>query len=97
MLIVKRKIIDQFLVKNKNAEDAVKAWLKEAEHAHWKTPSDIKARYSSADFLKGNRVVFNIKGKHYRLIVRIQYEAKVVEIRYINTHKEYSRINAETI
>ncbi|NCP16057.1 type II toxin-antitoxin system HigB family toxin [bacterium] len=80
-----------------DVEDALKAWEKEAEHAHWKSPVDIKARYRSADILLGNRVVFNIKGKHYRLVVKIHYNTEIVYIRFVGTHEEYNRINAEII
>jgi mRNA interferase HigB len=62
---------------------------KEAEDARWQSPADIKARYRSADFLPGNRVVFNIKGNHYRLVVKIHYNTGVVYIRFVGTHEEY--------
>ena len=78
-------------------EKALKAWEKEAEHARWQSPADIKARYRSADFLPGNRVVFNIKGNHYRLVVKIHYNTGVVYIRFVGTHEEYNQIDAETI
>lgn len=97
MHIVSRKTLSQFWEKHRDAEDALKAWFKEAEHAQWETTSDIKAHYASADFVPGNRVVFNIKGNHYRLVVKVEYKAHVVYIRFVGTHKEYSGINAETI
>ncbi len=97
MHIITRQKLIACWTEHPDAEDALKAWEKEAEHAHWKSPTDIKARYRSADFLPGNRVVFNIKGNHYRLVVKIQYPTGVVYIRFVGTHKEYDRINAETI
>jgi mRNA interferase HigB len=75
----------------------LKAWVKEVEHAQWKTPNDIKARYNSADILNDNRIVFNIKGNHYRLVVKIHYNTQIVYIRFIGTHKEYDKINVEKI
>lgn len=78
-------------------EAALKAWEKEAAHARWQSPADIKARYRSADFLPGNRVVFNIKGNHYRLVVKIHYNTGVVYIRFVGTHEDYNQIDAETI
>jgi len=77
--------------------DALKAWYFEARHACWKTPADIKRRYPSADFLNDNRVVFNIKGNHYRLIAKINYHAGAVYIRFIGTHAEYDRMDAEKV
>ncbi|MBU4374765.1 MAG: type II toxin-antitoxin system HigB family toxin, partial [Euryarchaeota archaeon] len=71
--------------------------FKEAEHAHWKSPVDIKARYPSADPLVRNRMVFNIKGNNYRLVVKIHYNKEFIYIRFVGTHKEYDKINAETI
>ncbi len=79
------------------AEPALRAWNAEAEAAQWTTPQDIRTRYRSADFLPGNRVVFNIKGNHYRLVVQIHYNNGVVYIRFVGTHAEYEQINAETI
>jgi mRNA interferase HigB len=78
-------------------EKALTAWEKEVEHARWQSPDDIKARYRSADFLPGNRVVFNIKGNHYRLVVKIHYNTGVIYIRFVGTHEEYDQIDAETI
>jgi len=97
MHVISRKKLSQFWEKHKDAEDALKEWFKEAEHAEWKTTSDIKAHYNSADFIKGNRVVFNIKGNHYRLVVKVEYQAQIVLIRFVGTHSEYSKIDVETI
>lgn len=97
MRVITRQKLTQFWQKHKDAEEPLKAWFKEAEYAQWKTPSDIKARYSTADFLKGNRVVFNIKGNHYRLVVKIHYNTQIVYLRFVGTHKEYEKIDAEKI
>ena len=97
MHVVSRKTLLLFWEKHKDAEDALKEWFKEAEHAKWRTTSDIKARYGSADFIRGNRVVFNIKGNQFRLVAKVEYQSQVVFIRFVGTHKEYSRIDAETI
>jgi mRNA interferase HigB len=78
-------------------EHPLKAWKAEVERAAWKTPNDIKRRYPSADILADNRVVFNIKGNDFRLIVKIHYNTGIVYIRFAGTHAEYNKINAETI
>lgn len=80
-----------------DCEDQLKSWFDEAEKSNWNSPHDIKTDFPSASILPSNRVVFNIKGNSYRLIVRINYKVGVVWIRFIGTHKEYDRINAEEI
>lgn len=97
MHVITRQKLTQFWQKHKDAEESLKAWFKEAEHAQWKSTNDIKARYGTADFLKENRVVFNIKGNHYRLVVKIHYNTHVVYIRFVGTHKEYEKMDAEKI
>lgn len=97
MHLVTRKKLKQFWKKHPDVEGPLTAWAKEAENAEWGAPNDIKVRYPSADPIGDNRVVFNIKGKKYRLIVKIHYNTKVVYIRFVGTHAEYNNINAETI
>ena len=75
----------------------MEAWYYEAKHAQWASPAEIKALYGSASILKSNRVVFDIAGNKYRLIVRINYESKTVFVRFIGTHREYDEIDAEVI
>ena len=78
-------------------EQPLKAWFAETQKAQWNTPAEIKEKYRSACFVKNNRVIFNICGNKYRLIVRINYNSKTVFIRFIGTHSEYDKINAEEI
>lgn len=87
----------QFWVQHRDAEIMLKAWYAEAEDAQWEKPQDVLDRFGSADILPDNRVVFNIKGNHYRLIVKIHYNTGIVYIRFVGTHAEYDRIDAETI
>lgn len=75
----------------------MKAWYHEAEQAAWKSPNEIKRDYPSASILEDNRIVFNIKGNKYRLIVRINYKYGLVWIRFIGTHAEYDKIDAIVI
>ena len=65
--------------------------------ADWKTPADIKQQYRSASILKNRRVVFNIKGNNYRIVVAIAYQRGWIFVKFIGTHREYDAINAETI
>jgi len=81
----------------KDAKGPLDVWWHEAKRAKWKTWTDIKEQYRSASVLKDNRVVFNIGGNKYRLVVRINFMTQVVYIRFVGTHKEYDKINAEEV
>jgi mRNA interferase HigB len=97
MRIISRKTLKHCWEDHRDAEDALNSWYKEAEHARWHSFEEIKQRYSSADPLPDHRVVFNIKGNSYRLIVQIHYNTGVVYIRFAGTHAEYDQIDAEKI
>jgi mRNA interferase HigB len=97
MRVISRKTLKDSWEKHANAEQPLKAWFHEAKTADWKSFSAIKARYRSADVLPGNRVVFNLKGNTYRLIVQIHFNTGIAFIRFIGTHAEYDRIDASRI
>ena len=86
-----------FWLKHPDAEQALKAWHEEALNATWTQPADIKTSYRNASILKNRRVVFNIKGNDYRLIVAIAYKLQIVYIKFIGTHQEYDRVDAESV
>lgn len=73
------------------------AWLAEAAVADWKTPAAVKAKYASASIVGANRVVFNISGNNFRLVVAINYRFGVAEIRFFGTHAEYDKIDVEAV
>lgn len=73
------------------------AWYREVLKADWQTPNAVKAQFASASVLKDGRVVFNIAGNKYRLVVWINYPYRVVYIRFIGTHQQYDAIDAQTI
>jgi len=79
------------------AEVPLRAWYAEASRAEWKTPAAIKAAHRNASFLANNRVVFNIKGNDYRLVVVVHYNTRIMFIRFVGTHAEYDEINAEEV
>ena len=79
------------------AEQPLKAWYEEATNARWTQPADIKAQYRSASVLKNRRVVFNIKGNDYRLIVAIAYQLQIVYVKFVGTHQAYDAVDAETV
>jgi mRNA interferase HigB len=95
--VISKKILREFWEIHSDCEQQLKSWFKETSQAEWKNPNDIKLEYPNASILSNNRVVFNIKGNNYRLIVKINYEYEMVWIRYIGTHSDYDDINAEKI
>lgn len=97
MRIISIKPLRDFWLKHPQAETPLQNWYAEANHAKWLTPADIKASHRNASFIEGNRVVFNIKGNDYRLIVAVRYTASLMFIRFVGTHSEYSRIDANNI
>lgn len=80
-----------------DAEHALKSWYDEAKHANWQTPQDIKDQFRNASFVGNNRVVFNIHGNKYRLVVAINYSFSVCYVRFVGTHKQYDKIDVATI
>ena len=80
-----------------DSEQQLKAWYQEILKAEWASPNKIKIEYPSASLLSDNRVVFNIKGNRYRLIVKISYDYQMIWIRFIGTHAEYDKIKAKTM
>ncbi|MBD8524606.1 type II toxin-antitoxin system HigB family toxin [Pseudoxanthomonas sp. CAU 1598] len=97
MKVVAVSTLRSFWESHPDSEQPLKAWYDEAKHAEWATPQDIRDRYASASFVGRNRVVFNIKGNDYRLIVAVAYRFQAVYIKFIGTHAEYDRIDAATV
>lgn len=97
MRIVSRKKLREFWEYHSDAQQPLQAWHDDTKRASWKSPADIKAVYRTASFIGKNRVVFNLKGNAYRLVVAIQYDHGIVFIRFIGTHREYDRIDVATV
>jgi len=95
--IIAKKMLRKFWESYPDSEQALKSWYQENAKAVWTSPNKIKRAYPSASFLANNRIVFNIKGNHYRLIVKINYPYQMIWIRFIGTHAQYDKINAKTI
>jgi mRNA interferase HigB len=91
MKVLGRDKLVKYYKKHSNVKGALEAWMNEVEAATWKTPQDIKDRYNSADFLANNRVIFNIKGNHYRLVVKVRYQNGIAVVEWIGTHSEYDK------
>ncbi len=97
MKVISLKTLKDFYERHTDAEQPLKAWLSEAQKANWKDPSEIKVQYKSASILKSRRVVFNIKGNTYRLVVAVAYQYGAIYIKFVGTHEEYDRIDAISV
>jgi mRNA interferase HigB len=95
--IIAVKTLRDFWESHPDAEQPLRAWYATAWRARWKQPSDVKGDYRNASFIANNRVVFNIKGNAYRLLVALRYDKGIGFVRFIGTHAAYDRIDAETI
>jgi mRNA interferase HigB len=99
MRLIKEKTLNEYcqLIKYKKAEESVKAWIYEIRFSTWKNANELKSKYGNASIISAKRVVFNIKGNDFRLIVDIEYKLKIVFIVWFGTHKEYDKINVKTV
>ena len=97
MLLVSLLPLLNFTAKHPDARQAVLAWRDEVKKARWRQPAEIKSQYSSASILKNRRVVFNLKGNEYRLIVAVAYQVGFVYVKFIGSHVEYDAVDADTV
>lgn len=99
MRIISRRTLREFWEQRGrgDAEQPLRAWFAEASRAVWRTPADIKASYRSASFVGNDRLVFNIAGNKYRLVVAVKYSAQIVFIRFVGTHAEYDVIDVAEV
>lgn len=97
MRIIAVSQLRAFWENNQDAEQPLKSWVDEVKKATWRQPADIKNQYRSASVLKNRRIVFNIKGNDYRLVVAVRYSQGLMFVRFIGTHRQYDRIDVETI
>jgi len=97
MNVISKRTLVEFYTQYPQAKTALEVWHTDARKAQWETPDDIKQSYSTASFLNDNRVVFNIKGNDYRLIVHIDYKRKIIRVKFVGTHSQYDKINAKEI
>ena len=97
MRVIAKKILREFWTKHNDCEQQLKAWYQETSNAEWKNTNEIKLEYPTTSIIGDSRIVFNIKGNSYRLIVKINFDYQMIWIRFIGTHAEYDKINAKTI
>jgi mRNA interferase HigB len=89
--------IIRFISAYPESKQPLLSWCDEIKKAHWRSPADIKAQYAHASILKNRRVVFNIKGNSYRLIVAVAYNTGFVFVKFVGTHAQYDAVDANTI
>jgi mRNA interferase HigB len=99
MRIIKETTLTKYCKESKfqQAEESVRAWIYEVRFSIWNNANELKAKYGNASIISSKRVVFNIKGNDYRLIVDIEYKLKIVFVVWFGTHKEYDKIDAKTV
>ena len=97
MRIIAKKALREFWERHSDAEEPLLAWYREVKQADWETPASLKEMYGSASIVGDNRVIFNIKGNDYRLVVKINYPYRVVYIRFVGTHAEYDAVDVEEV
>lgn len=97
MRVVAKRALRDFWIRHPEAEQPLLAWYREVEKENWSQPADVKAKYRNCTVLKDRRLVFNIKGNDFRLIVKVHYDKKIVYIRFVGTHAEYDNIDAEQV
>lgn len=92
MRVIAKKTIVEYYTKHADARTALEEWFEKAELADWQNFSDVKDSFRSADWVGNNRIVFNIKGNDYRLVVLVLFKIKMVYVRFIGTHAEYDKV-----
>ena len=97
MRVIAKSTLRKFWEWHPDAEQPLLAWFREVRQADWDMPAKVKARYRSASIVAGNRVVFNIKGDDYRLVVKINYGYRMVYVRFVGTHAEYDAMDVEEV
>lgn len=95
--IIAKKTLRAFWERHADAEQYLKTWYETAKTSNWISPKDVKQTYVNASILKNGRIVFNIKGNAYRLVVKFNYERQWAFIRFVGTQAEYDKIDADTI
>jgi len=95
--IVAKRTLVSFWEANPDSKNYLETWYETVRKANWKNPNEIKSFYATISILKNSRVVFNIKGHKYRLVAKINYQKSWLFIRFIGTHEDYDKIDANTI
>nr|MBD3621181.1 type II toxin-antitoxin system HigB family toxin [Sunxiuqinia sp.] len=95
--ILEKSTLREFWAKYPDSEQYLKTWYDTAMNSDWRTPNDVRQSYANASILKDSRIVFNIKGNSYRMVIKFNFEYQLAFVRFIGTHSEYDKIDANTI
>ena len=97
MQIIALRTLREFWAMHPQAEIPLRAWYGLVSHAEWNGPADERKMFNSADFVGDSRVIFDIGGNKYRIVAHVAYRFKWLLIKFVGTHKEYDKINPETV
>jgi mRNA interferase HigB len=97
MRVIAKSTLQAFWCRHPDAEGSLLAWYREVEKEDWDSLTKVKMRYRDASIVGNNRVVFNIRGNSYRLVVRVNYKYRIVYVRFVGTHVEYDKIKVEEV
>ena len=97
MRVIAKRTLRQFWEQYPDAQGPLEAWHSETVKARWKNPQQIKEQFGSASILKGGRVVFNIGGNKYRLVLAMDYRRQACYVKFVGTHRQYDAIDAESV
>ena len=97
MHIISRPALIKFWIKHPESETPLRVWFKKVEHSKWKNINELKADFPTADYVGNNRVVFDIKGNKYRIIILVFFLGQKMFIRFIGTHAEYDKVDAKNV
>jgi len=95
--VIARRTLKEFWERHSDAEPSLRAWYHDVRRADWRSPADVKRVYANASLVGDQRIVFNIGGNKYRLVIAVNYRYHMCYVRFIGTHKEYDRIDAGTV
>ena len=97
MRLIARRTLREFWERHPDAEQSLRAWFHDVERADWASPADVKRIYANVSIVGDNRLVFNIHGNKYRLVVAVNYEYRMCYVRFVGTHRAYDRIDVATV
>jgi mRNA interferase HigB len=95
--IFSKRTLREFWAKHPDSEQYLKTWYETAINSNWTSPAEVKQNYANASILKNGRIVFNVKGNDYRLVVRFNFEKQWVFVRFVGRHSEYDKIDANNV